>query len=87
MAAPERPKVRTIVAAAAMGMIVQLRMRPRLLGSTMSPGRDDLNSAMIAEYSVSVMVPAVLAHCEGRGGHPCLRHQLPNRARGALHAT
>eukprot|EP00966_Prymnesium_polylepis_P121132 2799476-Prymnesium_polylepis.1 len=44
MATPERPKVRTIVAAAAIGMIEQLRMRPRLEGSTMSAGRDDLNS-------------------------------------------
>mmetsp|Transcript_25615 Transcript_25615/g.58293 ORF Transcript_25615/g.58293 Transcript_25615/m.58293 type:complete len:266 (-) Transcript_25615:35-832(-) len=59
MAAPERPKLRTMVAAAAMGRIVQWRMRPRLLGSTMSLGRDALNSLIIALYSVSVMVPAV----------------------------
>ena len=47
------------MAAPANGKMVQLRIRPRLLGSTMSPGKEDLNSAMIAVYSESVMVLAV----------------------------
>eukprot|EP00966_Prymnesium_polylepis_P113499 2624391-Prymnesium_polylepis.1 len=48
-----------MVAAAAMGRIVQLQMRPRLEGSTVSVGSDALNSVMIVLYSASVMVPAV----------------------------
>ena len=56
----ERPKVRTIEAAAATGIMVQLRMRPREEGSTMSPGRDDRNSAISAVYSASVRTPEVV---------------------------
>ena len=58
---PDRPKVRTIEAAAATGMIVQLRIRPRLAGSAMSPGMEDRNSDMSASNSAPVTIPAVVA--------------------------
>ena len=61
MLAGERPNVRTTVAAAASGMIVQLRMRPSELGSTTSAGSADLNASINAAYSASVIVPAVTA--------------------------
>ena len=42
-------------------MMVQLRMRPSELGSTMSAGRADLNDSMIALNSTSVIVSAMTA--------------------------
>ena len=79
-----------MVAAAAIGRMVQLRMRPRLLGSTMSAGRDDLNSVMMA-LGLSVRDGAsrdrLLADGKGRAGHTSLSHELPNEPRRALHAT
>ena len=61
MLAGERPKVRTTVAAAAKGKIVQLRMRPSEQGSTTSAGRADLKVSMMALNSSSVTRPAVTA--------------------------
>ena len=61
MLAGERPKVRTTVAAAARGRMVQLRMRPNEQGSTTSAGSADLKVSINAVYSASVMVPDVTA--------------------------
>ena len=61
MLAGERPKVRTTVAAAARGKIVQLRMRPSEQGSTTSAGRADLKVSMMALNSSSVMRSAATA--------------------------
>ena len=49
------------MAAAASGMMVQLRMRPNEHGSTTSAGSADLKVSMMALNSTSVMVPAVTA--------------------------
>ena len=53
--------MRTTVAAAASGRMVQFLMRPSELGSTTSAGSADLKDSMIALNSASVMVPAVTA--------------------------
>ena len=57
MLAPDRPKERTTLEAAARGSTVQQRMRPRLDGSTISDGSDSLNTRMIALNSSCVMMP------------------------------